>query len=58
MVPIDQSRSTIVAVQHTTVGIDWQFTYAPPVIHLPTNLMNSRFNALHCPRSCAINIHF
>ena len=57
MVRIDQSRSTIVAVRDTTIVIDWQFTYTLPSIHLPTNLMNSRFNALHCTRSCAINIH-
>ena len=58
MVRFVQSRSTIVAVQDTAIGIDWRFTYALPVIHLPTNLMNSRLNALHCPRSCANNIHF
>ena len=57
MVRIDQSRSTIVAVQDTTIGIGWRFTHALPFTHLPTNLMNSRVNALHCPRSCAINIH-
>ena len=58
MVRIDQSCSTIVTVRDTAIGIDWRFIYALPVIHLLTNLMNSRFNALHCPRSCAINIYF
>ena len=58
MVRIVQSRSTIVTVRDTAIGIDWRFTNGLPVIHLPTNLMNSRFNALHCPRSCAINILF
>ena len=57
MVRSEQSCSTIVAVRDTTIGIDWQFTHALPVIHLLTNLMNSRFNALHCPRSFAIYIH-
>ena len=57
MVRIDQSGSTVVAVRDTAIGIDWQFTYALPVIHLPTNSMNTRFNALHCTRSWAKNIH-
>ena len=48
MVRIVLSRSTIVAVRDTAIGIDWRFTYSLPAIHLPTNLVNSRFNALHC----------
>ena len=51
MVRIDQSCSTFVVVQDTAIGIDWQFTYGLPVIHLPTKSLNSRFN---CPRSLAL----
>ena len=43
MVRIDQSRSSIVAVRDTAIGIDWRFTHALPVIHLPTTLVNSHF---------------
>ena len=43
MVRIDQSCSTFVVVRHTATGIDSRFTYALPVVHLPTKLVNSRF---------------
>ena len=42
-VRIDQSCSTIVAVQVTAIGIDWRFTHAPPVFHLSTKTVNSRY---------------
>ena len=43
MVRIDQSCSTVVVVRDTATGIDWRFTRALLVIHLPTKLLNSNF---------------
>ena len=53
MVRVDQSCSTIAVIQDTAIGIDWWFTNAFSVIHLPTILVNSRFKL-----SMVLSIHF